>query len=182
MTIPNDESECPPISNLKVSDDMATAKELRAAAELLRACYSTDKCNDLTPGYEQAADLLSDHILATVREDDDEPVTPVFATRVGKELIGHSTLHRRWLLGSYPCGCSVTHAALMCDTIEETADPDDVVWMVELVTVEPDDEMDDEFKWHKGFGHNVQVCGDVRRLCTALGIPLPSDEVKGFDQ
>lgn len=151
MTIPNDESECPPISNLKVSDDMATAKELRAAAELLRACYSTDKCNDLTPGYEQAADLLSDHILATFRDDDDDEVTAEWVESLSPPRYWEAGREYSWprtsLRYAMPLRCSgAGKGGFYIDRQEPTS---------------------------KVMDH-IKTRGDVRRLCAALNIPLPA--------
>lgn len=62
-----------------------TPSELRAAAELLRQSHPTDIFNDPVPGYEDAADLLASHILATVL-DDERAAFEAWAKREGYDV------------------------------------------------------------------------------------------------
>lgn len=65
------------------------AKELIAAAEIVREfCESGLAEYGYMPTEDEAANALSSHILATVRPDDDEPLTEEWETSIGNPLTG----------------------------------------------------------------------------------------------
>lgn len=136
-----------------------TPKELRTAAELLLHSHSTDKFNDLTPGYEEAADAVAEHVLATARDDDDEAVTVEWISRY-------------WNWRSDGDGYGYAAKIWGVDQSDDRG-------------IEPAMQLlyEAESLWIEAYGTGGEtLClmeikefptrGDVRKLCSALGIEL----------
>lgn len=116
-----------------------TAKELRQAADIV-----LDQVNFGFAVSEHRASILAEHILATVRDDDDAPLDFAFLHSVETKYFGEA------LMCSFEFGC------LEMWVVNDEYDPLDATWSFSGANLQL----------------TIKTRGQFRSLCRGLGIVL----------